>query len=129
LPYDEEVPPASAHANAPGPRLLGASCGDSGKDGNVSGKSCQTHLDLGIQHAPTPTNERAVGAWRHSSGHEGDAGAYFFLPFFLPAFSFISSSACFFSMSSSSMACSCVTADCISSRSISSLSAVSTTLL
>ncbi|CAK0806834.1 unnamed protein product [Prorocentrum cordatum] len=23
LPYDEEVPPASAHANAPGPRLLG----------------------------------------------------------------------------------------------------------
>ncbi|CAK0806833.1 unnamed protein product, partial [Prorocentrum cordatum] len=32
LPYDEEVPPASAHANAPGPRLLGASCGDSGKD-------------------------------------------------------------------------------------------------
>ncbi|CAK0806838.1 unnamed protein product [Prorocentrum cordatum] len=103
LPYDEEVPPASAHANAPGPRLLG--------------------------HAPTPTNERAVGAWRHSSGHEGDAGAYFFLPFFLPAFSFISSSACFFSMSSSSMACSCVTADCISSRSISSLSAVSTTLL
>ncbi|CAK0806836.1 unnamed protein product [Prorocentrum cordatum] len=86
-------------------------------------------LDCSVPPAGIPARMRAVGAWRHSSGHEGDAGAYFFLPFFLPAFSFISSSACFFSMSSSSMACSCVTADCISSRSISSLSAVSTTLL